>query len=130
MPSRLLSFVGPIHVISGVLLVLTAFTPDLQGQIAELAGLKGDNFSPFLFAVLGATIASWGVLFSVIVTQYLEYPSKRLWNALMVAVLVWAPLDTGLCIYYGIYNGAVVNGVVFVVLIVLLFNVRKLQARQ
>ena len=129
MAARLLSLVGPIHIVGGVLLFLTAFFPGIQGSLAEFASLTGDNFSPFLFAVIGATIASWGVLFCVVVSQYLDYPTKRLWNAMLLAVLIWAPLDTGLCLYFGIYRGAMVNAVVFVVLVALLFNVKGMAKR-
>ena len=125
MALRLLSLVGPIHIVGGLLVFLTAFFPQIQLAMAELAGLTDANFSPFLFAVIGATIASWGVLFCAVVSQYRDYPTKRLWNAMLIAILVWAPLDTGLCLYYGVYGGAALNSVVIVVLIALLFAVRS-----
>ena len=129
MALRLLSLVGPAHILGGLLVFLTAFFPETQLMLAGLAGLTGDNFSPFLFAVIGATIASWGVLFCVVVGQYRDYPTKRLWNAMLFAVLVWAPLDTGLCLYFGIYGGAVLNAAVVVVLLALLFAVRNTSKR-
>lgn len=93
-------------------------------MITVNVGLAGENFSPFLFAVLGPTVASWGVLFSAVVRQFIDYPTRRLWNALLLAIVVWAPLDTGLCLYYGVYGGVAVNGLVVVLLLVLLFKVR------
>ena len=124
MALRLLSLVGPIHIIAGLLVFSTAFFPGIQRSMAELAGLTDEIFSPFLFAVFGATIASWGVLFCVVVSQYRDYPTKRLWNAMLIAILVWAPLDTGLCLYYGVYGAAMLNMVVVIVLIALLIAVR------
>lgn len=129
MALRLLSLVGPAHIIGGLLVFLTAFFPQIQRSIAELGGLTDANFSPFLFAVIGATIASWGVLFCVVVSQYRDYPTKRLWNAMLIALLVWAPLDTGLCLYFGAYSSAILNSVVVVVLIALLFAVRNQEKR-
>ena len=129
MALRLLSLVGPVHIIAGLLVFLTAFFPQLQRSVAGLAGLSDANFSPFLFAVMGATIASWGVLFCVVVSQYRDYPTKRLWNAMLIAILVWAPLDTGLSLYYGVYGGAILNAAVIVVLIALLFAVRNQEQR-
>ena len=125
MAIRLLSLVGPIHIIAGLLLCLTAFFPTIQRALAELAGLTDATFSQFLFAVIGATIASWGVLFCVVVSQYRDYPTKRLWNAMLIAILVWAPLDTCLSLYYGVYGGAILNMVIVIVLIALLFAVRN-----
>ncbi|MFQ5609640.1 MAG: hypothetical protein ACE5F8_05145, partial [Woeseiaceae bacterium] len=65
----------------------------------------------------------------VVVSQYLDYPTRRLWNAMLLAVLIWAPLDTGLCLYFGIYPGAIVNAIVFAVLVALLLNVRNMPKR-
>ncbi len=124
MPIKILSWVGPLHVVAGLLLFLTAFLPGAQDYLAGAAGLTDDNYSPFLFAVFGPTVASWGVLFGVVVRQFIEYPSRRLWNAMVLAVVIWAPLDTSLCLYYGVYGGVVVNALVTVVLLALLFNVK------
>ena len=124
MPIKILSWVGPLHVVAGLLLFLTAFLPSAQDYLAGAAGLTDDNYSPFLFAVFGPTVASWGVLFGVVVRQFIEYPSRRLWNAMVLAVVIWAPLDTSLCFYYGVYGGVVVNALVTVLLLALLFNVK------
>lgn len=124
MPIKILSWVGPLHVVAGLLLFLTAFQPGVQDYLAGAAGLTDDNYSPFLFAVFGPTVASWGVLFGVVVRQFIEYPSRRLWNAMVLAVVIWAPLDTSLCLYYGVYGGVVVNALVTVLLLALLFNVK------
>ena len=77
MPIKSLSWVGPLHVVAGLLLFLTAFLPGVQDTLASAAGLNDDNYSPFLFAVFGPTVASWGVLFTVVVRQFIEYPLPR-----------------------------------------------------
>lgn len=124
MALRILAWVGPLHVVGGIVLFAMAFLPELQLQLAAVLRLKGENFSPFLLAVLGPTIASWGVLFTAVVRQYADFPTRRLWNALLLAVLVWAPLDTGLCLYFGVNGGVVINSVVAALLIGLLWAVR------
>jgi hypothetical protein len=43
---------------------------------------------------------------------------------MVLAVVIWAPLDTSLCLYYGVYGGVVVNALVTVLLLALLFNVK------
>ncbi len=127
MAIKILSWVGPLHILGGLLLFLTVFVPDVQVTIATSAGLTDANFSPFLFAVLGPTVASWGVLFTAVVRQFVDYPTRRLWHAMVLAVVIWAPLDVGLCWYYGVIVGAVADGIVFLLLLALLFNVRPRQ---
>lgn len=124
---KILKLVGPMHVVGGLLLFMSAFFPSAQVTIASLVNLPaGQEFSPFFAAVLGPTIASWGVLFSAVVTQFYAAPSPGLWKALVLSVAIWAPLDTGLCLYFGVYGGAAVNTVVVVVLFGLLASVRSL----
>ena len=127
MAIKILSWVGPLHILGGLLLFLTVFVPSVQVTIATSAGLTDANFSPFLFAVLGPTVASWGVLFTAVVRQFVDYPTRRLWHAMVLAVVIWAPLDVGLCWYYGVVVGAVADGIVFLLLLALLFNVRPRQ---
>ena len=106
---------------------MSAFFPSIQAAIASLVNLPaGQAFSPFFVAILGPTIASWGILFSAVVTQFYVAPSPGLWKALVLSVALWAPLDTGLCLYFGVYGGAVVNAIVVVVLFGLLVSVKSL----
>lgn len=123
---KTLKLVGPLHVVGGLMLFLSAFFPSTQAAIASLVTLPaGQAISPFFVAILGPTIASWGILFSAVVTQFYAAPSPGLWKALMLSVAIWAPLDTGLCLYFGVYGGAVVNTIVVVVLFGLLMSVRS-----
>ena len=123
---KILKLVGPMHVVGGLLLFMSAFFPPAQVAIVSLVNLPaGQEFSPFFVAILGPTIAGWGVLFSAVVTQFYAAPSPGLWKALVLSVAIWAPLDTGLCLYFGVYGGAVVNTVVVVVLFGLLASVRS-----
>lgn len=124
---KILKLVGPLHIAGGLLLFLSAFFPSTQAAIASLVNLSaGQGFSPFFVAILGPTIASWGILFSAVVTQFYAAPCPALWKAMVFAVAIWAPLDTGLCLYFGVYSGAVVNAVVVVVLFGLLIRVKSL----
>ena len=126
MSARLLKIVGPAHIIGGLLLFITAFVPAAQTLLEELLSRSIDlAWSPFFVAILGPTIASWGVLFTTVVSQFFSSPSPGLWKAMVASVAVWAPLDTALCLYFGVYGGALVNAVVVAVLIALLLGVRK-----
>ncbi len=126
MYARLLRIVGPTHIVVGLLLFATAFVPAAQIFLENMLSSSSDLvWSPFFVAILGPTIASWGVLFTTVVSQFFSAPSPRLWKALIVSVAIWAPLDTALCLYFGVYAGAIVNAVVVAILTVLLLGVRK-----
>jgi hypothetical protein len=127
MVERLLKLVGPAHIAGGLLVFTSGFIPTAQAWLESLFAQTGELvWSPFFVAVLGPTIASWGLLFAVVVNQFYETPSPRLWKSLVAAVAIWAPLDTALCLYFGLYAGAVLNAVVVVGLAALLIAAKPL----
>lgn len=130
MSARILKIVGPIHIVGGLLIFATGFVPVAQAILEPLIATSGDLvWSPFLLAVLGPTIASWGVLFTTLVSQFLSAPTPGLWKAMVWSVAVWAPLDTALCLRFRVYDGAILNAAVVLALIILLVNVRKVAYR-
>lgn len=124
---RILYWLGPAHIVAGLLLALTVFVPDAQVLIARMSNLPANHpHTPFLLAVIGPTVASWGVLFTAIVTVFLEHPSPALWRAMVWSIAVWAPLDTALCLWFKAYGAAAMNGLVLILFVILLLNVRPL----
>jgi len=123
---RLLKLVGPIHVVGGLLLFAAAFSPATLDMLKPLL-VGNDDFvwSAFFVTVLGPTIASWGILFAALVNQFYAAPSLNLWRSLVISVVVWAPLDTILCVRYGLSVGVTVNFIVVVALIGLLYMAKK-----
>jgi hypothetical protein len=127
MNERLLKLAGPIHVIGGLLLFAAGFSPWALSHLQPLLIGNSDYvWSAYFVSILGPTIASWGVLFAALVNQFYETPSLRLWRSLVLAILVWAPLDTALSLRYGITLGAVVNTTIVFILGALLINARKI----
>lgn len=123
MTKRFLTLVGPAHVIGGLLLFASGFIPAAQEYLRSLLVVSDDFvWSPFFLSILGPTIASWGILFGALVNQFYALPSKSIWRAMLLSVVIWAPLDTMLCLAYGLYSGAIVNAVVFAVLVFLLYS--------
>ena len=128
--ARILAYVGPVHIVGGLLVFATGFVPATHPLLESLLASSGDlNWSPFFLAILGPTIASWGVLFTAVVTQFLSNPSQVLWKAMVWSVAIWAPLDTALCLYFGVYGGAIINTAVVAALIFLLLNVRTMASK-
>lgn len=127
MSARVLAYVGPVHIVGGLLVFFVGFFPATHPALESLISTSGEPvWSPFFLGVLGPTIASWGVLFTAVVSQFLSAPTPGLWKTLVWSIAIWAPLDTVLCLYFGVYGGAVLNAVVVAVLIVLLLGVRKM----
>lgn len=127
MTERLLKLVGPAHVVGGLALFATGFMPAAQELLQSRVLVAADFvWSPFFAAILGPTIASWGVLFGALVNHFYLLPSTALWRAMVLSVVIWAPLDTILCLVYGLYGGAIVNAVVFAALAFLLYSARSL----
>ena len=132
MEQRLLSLLAIGHIAAGLLLCLLYFftplhLPLLQAvYITQPAALSNESQLVFWLCILGPTIASWGVLFLVLVKQYFLAPSRLLWNGLLGAVLVWAPLDSLLCTLNGIYAGAIGNIAVTIIFLILLLRIRIL----
>lgn len=127
---KILKLIAAAHVVGGVLLPLVLFIPALHPMI--LSAIYGDasyimdsRQIIFWMCILGPTIASWGLLYYALLNQYFIHPSPQLWYALLGALIVWAPLDSALCLYNGITIGAVMNLMVTFVIIVLLFRVKQ-----
>ena len=126
MAEKLLKLVGPIHVAGGLALFAAGFFPSvLTSALSMMPASSTFSGSPFFAAVLGPTIASWGLLFGYLANHFTKTPEESSWRAMLFAMLIWAPLDSALCLYYGLWSGAVINVVVFIVITVLLLTVRK-----
>lgn len=109
----LLYFIEPLH--APLLQLVYASQPDKLANTPQLA---------FWISILGPTIASWGLLFLALVHQYVITPTLFLWRCMVAAILLWAPLDSTLCLLNGIVAGAIGNAVMTVVLLSLLWRIR------
>lgn len=130
MEPKLLKLIASGHIIGGLVLWLLYFIEPLHNPLlqAVYAGqpekLANTSQLAFWLCILGPTIASWGVLFLALVHQYFITPTAFLWRCLVAAVLLWAPLDSTLCLLNGIVAGAVGNAAVTAVLLTLLWRCR------
>ncbi|MEM7432071.1 MAG: hypothetical protein AAF351_09035 [Pseudomonadota bacterium] len=125
MTEKLLRLVGPLHVVGGLLLFLTGLIPSAADWLeATFSGSQTVEWSRFFAAVMGPTIASWGLLFWGVVDQYYRSPSLRLWRLMVSSIGMWAVLDTFLCLQAGWQSAVVLNTVVVVVVGFLLWTER------
>lgn len=72
-------------------------------------------FQRWIYGVLGATVAGWGVCMTFIARYPFWKRERWAWNCIAAGVIVWFVVDTGLSLYYAPFNAAF-NAVLFLVI--------------
>ncbi|MEK1904846.1 MAG: hypothetical protein AAAB13_03635 [Pseudomonas sp.] len=115
---RWLLLVGLGHVALGVVLAFTAqlaiaapYFHYLYASfgISQPPAVEYQNLLITMVRLFGPTVASWGLLFSVLVYLYREQGHRLIKPALFAALLLWCVLDSGISAYFGIYAHAYLN---------------------
>jgi hypothetical protein len=128
---RWLQFIALAHIIGGLMLPIVVQLDIAQPYFRLMANefaLSSQQdllFLQFLVGIFGPTIASWGVLFWAVVTQSFALPTKGAWWLMIAACVVWAVYDSIYSNFYGLWINAVINGAVFISIVVPLWWVRK-----
>jgi hypothetical protein len=125
---RILLAIAAAHVVAGVAFAALPLAP--SGHSRLVAAIFGERKTTeevlFLVSAFGPTVASWGVLFYALVRAFFRNPASGTWWALVLAVGIWAPLDSALCIHYELYPAVAANTLIAAVFLVLLLRVRGL----
>ncbi|KPJ93451.1 MAG: hypothetical protein AMJ53_07195 [Gammaproteobacteria bacterium SG8_11] len=128
---RFLQTIAVLHIIAGLCFPWIVESPlfDHYREHLHLA-FNVQNFNAqqqalFLMALFGPTIASWGVLFLFAINFGFARPSPQAWIFLLLACLAWAPYDSILSLQHGVYLNAIINAVVFVIIILPLVMVKN-----
>jgi hypothetical protein len=116
----------------GLYIVVVALTQASLFENFNKPVMKAFNLSPetvpiavfkWLFSVLGATMAGWGVMILFLIRRAFRNKEKWAWCALAASIFVWFIPDTTMSVFYGVYFNVFVNSVLFLVVIVpLLFT--------
>jgi hypothetical protein len=67
------------------------------------------RFQGFVYGVLGATIAGWGIIVYFLAAFPFWDRQRWAWNAIAVSTGLWYLVDTGISIAYGVYFNVAVN---------------------
>ena len=128
---RALLAVSLAHVVAGVLLAALPVAPAVHFDLVAsiFSGDKATQEVLFLVSAFGPTVASWGILFFALVRAFFRNPTSGSWRALVFSIVIWAPLDSTLCIYYGLDAAVAINAAVALVVLGLLMSVRGLAYR-
>lgn len=112
-------------ILSGILITFSGFTGvfDLFAQM--IAPAFGENFpdssyvadfQKFVYAVIGSTMAGWGVFVAFVTHFPFQKREKWAWTCLFLGSLLWFVLDTSFSVYYQVYANAALNTSFFILL--------------
>ncbi|MDX5372820.1 MAG: TIGR01777 family oxidoreductase [Pseudomonadaceae bacterium] len=108
---RWLLLVGLGHVALGVALAFAAHLPLTQAYFDYLHASVATTPPPAEYQALlrtmvglfGPTVASWGLLFSVLVVLYRRHGHALIKPAIFAALLLWCLLDSAISAYFGLW---------------------------
>lgn len=83
------------------------------------------DFHGFIFAVLGATMASQAALQAFLARYPFSRRERWAWWAVLAGMLIWFPLDTARSLYWGVWPNAVFNLFAFLAVVVPLAATRR-----
>ena len=92
-------------------------TPALPAEVSV--------FQQWTYAVLGATVAGWGVSMFFIARHPFAQQERWAWNCLVAALIVWYPIDTFASLYFGVVFNALLNTGLLLLLALPLFFTRQ-----
>ncbi len=133
--TRWLEVVGGILVAFGVSFAVLNQTPffDLifnrsidpvfwpAGEVPAAAG----RFQAWIYGVLGATIAGWGVLVFFIAKHPLAQGERWAWRGLAGGFTLWFVVDTALSAFFGVTFNVVFNCLLAAAIVLPLWGLRK-----
>ena len=83
------------------------------------------NFQNWIYGVLGATVAGWGIFMAFIAYYPFQKREKWSWNCLVCGMIVWFILDTSISIIFKVFFNACFNSLVLILVILPLIFTRK-----
>ncbi len=72
------------------------------------------RFQGWSYGVLGATTAGWGIFMAFMVRYPFKKRERWAWNCLVVGLLFWYLLDTGISLAYGVVFNALFNSAILI----------------
>jgi hypothetical protein len=102
----------------GLVIALLSWTPlfDVFDSLVNSVFWPGSapdaatgQFRLWVYGMLGATMAGWGIVLAYIVKNPFARREKWSWNAIAIALAVWFVVDTFMSAYVGAYFNVGVN---------------------
>ena len=83
------------------------------------------HFQQWIYGVLGATCAGWGIIIWFIVNNSFKKMEHWAWNCILTGILLWFVFDESISLYFKVYFNAAFNLVLILAIIVPLVCTRK-----
>jgi hypothetical protein len=118
----------------GVLMALSSGTPlfDLFNRQIDPAFWSASPmdegttlFQQWVYGVLGATIAGWGISLAFIALYPFRKKEKWAWTCTATGILAWFVLDTALSVFYHVYFNVAFNMALMILAMPPLIATRK-----
>jgi hypothetical protein len=118
--------VGAGVAVGGVLLSLLGGTRflALMNQLIEPAFWDGlpdapaQRFRAWVYGVLGAIMAAWGLTIAILVSQAWNTRQAWVWWSVAASIGLWFVLDTGQSLRHRVFANAAINTVLLVALVI------------
>lgn len=88
------------------------------------------QFRTWIYAVLGSTIAGWGIFISFIAGKIELKNNSWAWNALLTATLVWYIPDTFFSFKMGVVVNGWINTIILIALLIPLVVIKILKSKK
>lgn len=72
------------------------------------------RFQGWSYGVWGSTVAGWGIFMAFVVHYPFKKREKWAWNCLVVGLLFWYLLDTGISLAYDVVFNALFNSAILI----------------
>lgn len=83
------------------------------------------QFQGWIYGVLGATMAGWGLMFIFIVQNPFQARQQWAWAAIAFSLGFWYLLDTAISLYFGVTFNAIFNTLLIGLVMLPLIRTRK-----
>ena len=83
------------------------------------------KFQGWIYGVLGATMAGWGLMLLFVVQYPFRLREKWAWQSIAISLGFWYVLDTGISLYFGVIFNTVFNTLLLLAVIPPLIATKK-----
>jgi len=83
------------------------------------------DFQKFIYGVLGATMAGWGIFIAFLARYPFRNRERWAWNCITAGMLIWYSIDTSISLYFNVYFNAALNTLILIVFALPLLFTRK-----
>lgn len=83
------------------------------------------KYQRFIYGVLGAVVAGWGIVLAFIAQHPFKKKEKWVWKSIILGASFWFITDTGFSVYYKAYNNALMNTLLFIIIVLPLILTRN-----